>query len=170
LRRNRKLTVIAAVAIAAISLVAAGCGGGDDNKKAGEFKVKANADKFAGPTPLASHFSASVSGAKGDVLYRWRFDDGTTSTEQNPAHNFQRPGYYQVIMDARDANGNAGRQTLLLGAWPPKQWADAQVKPFTKQSAALAQKVQQKRTDARRNELRAKIRREAAAQAATGQQ
>jgi PKD domain-containing protein len=168
LRRNRKLIVPAAIAAVVISLVAAGCGG-DDDKKSAEFKVKGNADKFAGPTPLSSHFTASASGGKGDVLYRWRFDDGTTSTEQNPAHNFPRPGYYQVILDARDSEGNSGRQTLLLGAWPPKQWADAQVKPFTKESAAAAQKVQQKRTDKRRAELRAKIRREAA-QAAAGTQ
>jgi hypothetical protein len=169
LRRNRKLIVFTALVIAAVSLVAAGCGGDDKGGKASDFKVKANADHFAGPTPLAVKFSASAKGAKGDVLYRWRFDDGTSSTAQNPSHTFPRPGYYQVVLDTRDANGDAGRQSLLLGAWPPKQWADAQTRPFTKKSAASAQKGQQKRTDARRSELRSKIRREAAQTAPAAQ-
>jgi hypothetical protein len=161
MRRNRKLTCIGVAAVVAISLIAAGCGD-DDGDGGGQFKVKANAEKFAGPTPLQTRFTASASGADGDVLYRWRFDDGTTSTEPNPAHTFKRPGYYQVILDSRDESGHAARQSLLLGAWPPKQWADAQVKPFTKKSAAQAQKVQQARTDKRRAELRTKIRQEAA--------
>ena len=163
MRRNGKLICVGVTAVAAIFLVA-GCG--DDNGGGGgNFKIKANAEKFAGPTPLATRFTASASGADGDVLYRWRFDDGTTSTEQNPGHTFPRPGYYQVILDARDTDGNAARQSLLLGAWPPKQWADAQVKPFTKKSAAAAQKGQQVRTDKRRAELRAKVRSQAAQQA-----
>ena len=64
-----------------------------DNKGGGgaDFKVKANADHFAGPTPLAVKFSAPAKGAKGDVLYRWRFDDGTSSTEQNPATRSRAP-------------------------------------------------------------------------------
>jgi PKD domain len=164
MRRNRKLTCIGITAVAAMALLAAGCGD-DDGGGGGKFKVKATAEKFAGPTPLVTRFSASTSGEEGDVLYRWRFDDGTTSTDQDPGHTFSRPGYYQVILDARDEDGNAARQSLLLGAWPPKQWADAQVKPFTKKSAAAAQKGQQRRTDRRRAELRAKIRREAAQEA-----
>jgi len=164
MRRNRKLTCIGVTTVAAVSLFAAGCGS-DNGGGGGQYKVKANAEKFAGPTPLVTRFSANASGANGDVLYRWRFDDGTTSTEQNPGHTFPRPGYYQVILDARDTDGNAARQSLLLGAWPPKQWADAQVKPFTKKSAAAAQKGQQVRTDKRRAELRAKVRSQAAQQA-----
>ena len=107
-------------------------------------------------------FDGSVGTAFGGAGTTTFNDDGTTSTEQNPAHTFQRPGYYQVILDSRDESGHAARQSLLLGAWPPKQWADAQVKPFTKKSAAQAQKVQQARTDKRRAALRTKIRQEAA--------
>ena len=50
----------------------------------GGFKVKANAEKFAGPTPLVTRFVANATGAKGAVLYRWRFDDGTTRTFHSP--------------------------------------------------------------------------------------
>jgi hypothetical protein len=92
------------------------------------------------------------------VIYRWRFDDGTTSEEQNPTHTFKRAGYYTVILDARDENGNNDRQTFLLGAWPPEQWATAQRTPLTKRGALQAQRVQQRRTDQRHLEIRRQLR------------
>jgi hypothetical protein len=92
------------------------------------------------------------------VHYRWRFDDGTQSEEQNPTHSFPRAGYYTVILDARDESGNNTRQSLLLGAWPPKQWAEAQTRPPTKEYAVRTQAVQRKRTDARHRDLLAELR------------
>jgi PKD domain len=136
-----------------LALVGAGCGGGD-KKSSGTFSASANADHFAGPTPLNVHFTANTKNADGSVHYRWRFDDGTQSEEQGPTHSFPRPGYYTVIMDARDEQGNTARQSLLLGAWPPRQWSTAQRTPLTKKGALAAQRVQQKRTDARRKAQR----------------
>ena len=74
--------------------------------------------------------------AVADVIYRWRFDDGTTSQEQNPTHSFTRAGYYTVILDARDEDGNNDRQTFLLGVWPGQQWSKAQRTPLTKKGAS----------------------------------
>ena len=150
-----KLFSFAAATLAAALLMVA-CGG-DDGGGDGNFKLTADTDRFAGPTPLISRFTADAKNAKGDVIYRWRFDDGTTSEEQNPTHRFPRAGYYTVILDARDEDGNNDRQTLLLGAWPPKQWAEAQRTPLTKKGAREAQRVQQRRTDARLQELREKL-------------
>jgi hypothetical protein len=164
---NVKLRVLAGLSAAAVALTAAGCGGDDNAKKGGDFKVRATASKFAGPSPLQTTFSAQASNAEGDVLYRWRFDDGTTSNEQNPAHSFPRPGYYLVVLDTRDSNGDADRQSLLLGAWPPAQWNKSQQTQITRQSAIRVQKVQQERTDKRRKELRAQIRREVAQKTGT---
>jgi len=87
-----------------------------------EFEADADADVYAGPAPLAVKFSASTQHASGRVTYRWNFDDGTTSTEQNPSHSFRRHGWYSVIMDARDAAGHTYRMNLLLHAWRPKDW------------------------------------------------
>jgi hypothetical protein len=92
------------------------------------------------------------------VYYRWRFDDGTESDQQNPAHSFPRAGYYTVIVDARDESGNNTRQSLLLGAWPPRQWAEAQTRPLTKKGAIATQKIQQHRTDIRHNQLARAVR------------
>ena len=80
-------------------------------------------DHFAGPTPLIVRLNATSKNADGDVLYRWRFDDGTSSTKPEVTHTFPRAGYYQVILDARDESGNNDRETFLFGAWPPGQWA-----------------------------------------------
>jgi PKD domain len=150
-----KLCFVLAAAFAAALFVTA-CGG-DDESGGGTFDVTGNADHFAGPTPLISRFTATSKNAKGDVSYRWRFDDGTTSREQNPTHSFPRPGYYTVIVDALDEEGNNDRQTFLLGAWPQKQWATAQRTPLTKKGARDAQRVQQKRTDARHAEIRKRL-------------
>lgn len=157
-RLLKRLLVPAALVAAALAIAACG---GDDGGGNGNFNVSGDADRFAGPTPLVSRFSADAKNASGDVIYRWRFDDGTTSEEQNPTHTFKRAGYYTVILDARDESGNNDRQTFLLGAWPPQQWAEAQRSPLTKKGALQAQRVQQRRTDARQAEIRRALRRRA---------
>ena len=154
-----KLCFVLAAAFAAALLVTAS--GDDDKGGGGNFDVSGNADHFAGPTPLIARFTAKSKNGKGDVIYRWRFDDGTTSKEQNPTHSFQRPGYYTVIVDALDEEGNNDRQTFLLGAWPPQQWASAQRAPLTKEGARDAQRVQQRRTDARHEEIRKRLKQRA---------
>ena len=111
------------------------CGGDDKGGGGGSFDVSGKVDHFAGPTPLIVRFTATSKNADGDVLYRWRFDDGTSSQEQNLTHTFPRAGYYQVILDARDESGNNDRETFLFGAWPPTQWAKAQRTPLTKKGA-----------------------------------
>ena len=159
LNRYRLIKLMVVPGVLALALIGAGCGG-DSKKSSGPLSADVNADHFAGPTPLSVRFSANAKNAKGKVLYRWRFDDGTQSEEQNPAHSFPRPGYYTVIMDARDESGNNTRQSLLLGAWPPRQWAEAQNNPITKTGALHTQKVQQGRTDKRRAELRDRLRKQ----------
>ena len=157
-RAYRVLLLVAAALAAA--LFVASCGS-DDDGGGGTFNITGNADHFAGPTPLVARFSADAKNAKGDVAYRWRFDDGTTSEEQNPTHSFPRAGYYTVILDARDEEGNNDRQTFLLGAWPARQWAEAQRTPLTKSGAQDAQRVQQRRTDARHRDIRQQLRKRA---------
>jgi hypothetical protein len=160
LKRYRllKLALVPGVLLA-LALIGAGCGGGSDKKGgSGTLSLSVDADRFAGPVPLNTKFSAKPKDAQGQVFYRWRFDDGTESDVQNPTHTFPRAGYYTVIVDARDESGNNTRQSLLLGAWPPAQWASAQTKPLTKKGAIATQKVQQHRTDIRHNELARQIR------------
>src|SRR5262249_37555751 len=116
-----------------LCLVAATRSPGGENRQEGffighdrEFEADADADVYAGPAPLKVKFSAGAQHASGRVTYRWDFDDGTTSTEQNPSHSFRRHGWYNVAMDARDAAGQVYRMNLLLHAWRPKDWARLQ--------------------------------------------
>jgi hypothetical protein len=157
-----RLPRFALTALLAVGVVTAiGCGGGDDGGNEGRLNVTGEVDQFAGPTPLIVRMKASSKGADGKVLYRWRFDDGTSSTEQEVTHRFPRAGYYQVILDARDESGDNDRESFLFGAWPPEQWSRAQRTPLTKKGALQAQKVQQQRTDERRKALREELRRRA---------
>jgi hypothetical protein len=160
LKRYRLLQAALVPGVLALALLGAGCGGNDNEKKksSGTIEVSVSADRFAGPTPLNVKFSAKPKNAEGDVHYRWRFDDGTQSEDPSPSHSFPRAGYYTVILDARDESGNNTRQSLLLGAWPPRQWSEAQTKPLTKKGAIQTQKIQQGRTDARHKDLREALR------------
>ena len=157
--KQRILKIALVPGVLALILISAGCGGSNDKKSgSGTLSVSADADRFAGPTPLNVRFTAKPKNAVGEVHYRWRFDDGTQSEDVSPSHSFPRAGYYTVILDARDESGNNTRQSLLLGAWPPSQWASAQTKPLTKKGAIHTQKVQQHRTDIRHKELRDEFR------------
>jgi hypothetical protein len=157
-KRYRLIHAAFVPGVLVLALFGAGCGGGDDKKSSGQMEVSVNLDRYAGPVPLTGKFSAKAKNANGDVYYRWRFDDGTQSEKQTDTHTFTRPGYYTVILDARDESGNNARQSLLLGAWPVRQWAEAQTKPVTRKSAIHVQKVQQGRTDKRHQEMIAELR------------
>jgi PKD domain len=115
--------------------------------------LSVDADRYAGPRPMRATFSATASNAAGAIRYRWCFDDGTQSQDQSPTHSFRRAGYYKVVVQARDDTGARDRQSLLLGVWPPKQWAAAQTKPLTKKGALRARRTQQRRTRNRRAQL-----------------
>jgi len=160
--RCRRIRVALVPGVLALTLIGAGCGESKDKKASGTLQLSVDADRFAGPSPLNVRFSAKPKNAAGDVHYRWRFDDGTQSEDQSPAHSFPRAGYYTVIVDARDESGNNTRQSLLLGAWPPRQWAEGQTKPITPPLARRIQRVQQKRTDVRHMQLREELRRKIA--------
>jgi len=49
-----------------------------------------------GCQPLSIEFNSGIS--ENAVLYEWNFNDGNTSTEQNPVNVFQLPGMYGVTL------------------------------------------------------------------------
>jgi hypothetical protein len=143
-----------------LALLVAGCGGDDKSNaskakdpssKDPRFHVQTTASKYAGPAPLTISFKTVPFKASGDVAYRWRFDDGTTSAAQNPVHTFKKPGYYQVLMDARDEKNNT-RWNLFVGAWGAQEWEKAQkrARPLTEAQAKKIRRNQWKRTHDRR--------------------
>lgn len=163
--RTRCFRLALTVVLVACTFAALGCGS-DDKGGGGKFKVETDVDHFAGPTPLIVRLKATAKNADGDVSYRWRFDDGTTSTKPEVTKTFSRAGYYQVSLDAHDESGINDGESFLFGAWPPEQWSKAQRSPLTKKGALEAQRVQQQRTDRRRKAQREALRRKAREQTA----
>lgn len=48
-------------------------------------------------------FNASVSWGVPDFVYEWDFDDGSTSSERNPTHSFEKKGNYTVSVTVTDS-------------------------------------------------------------------
>jgi hypothetical protein len=173
---SRWKSLASLIAATAAALLIAACGGDDAKKAAGtgvkdpnpdndSFHVGADGSRFGGPTPLTVNFFSEPFHSKGTVHWRWRFDDGTTSEEQNPEHVFKRPGYYQVLMEARDATGQDA-WNLIVGVWPPDVWEASSKKKSAGgvdvASLKKLQRAQSARTSARRREQLAKSRKRAA--------
>jgi len=159
------LVLVAALVIGAVSVL-----GGDDESKGHvtedpypdneNFHTFANADPFAGGAPMKVNFEAKPFNQTGDVKYFWRFDDGTTSREQNPSHSFTQPGTYSVYLDSRDESGSRDRITLVLGAWPAKIWETSERRRLTRAEQLNAIRAQTKRTAARHARLKAEGKRD----------
>lgn len=173
MRTPVKALFLVLVLLAAASVFAA-CGGGDDKPKESKlddpapdnpnFHVGVDATTFGGPVPLAIRFEAQpFHSTGGPVHYRWRFDDGTTSEERTPTKTFKRAGYYQVLLEARDAKG-FDHWNLIVGAWPPKLWNYRQRTkgPLTRRAIRRLQSGQSVRTGKRRLEQLARSKRRAA--------
>ncbi|WP_246589144.1 PKD domain-containing protein [Methanofollis formosanus] len=59
--------------------------------------VETSANVTSGEAPLAVQFTSRVTGTQ-PFSYSWDFDDGTTSNEENPLHEFNRAGTYHVVL------------------------------------------------------------------------
>lgn len=155
-RAPRRIGIRMPIATAAMLAVAAvalsGVTGAQSADKS--LGLSVDADRYAGLRPFDATFTPAVRDAAGAVRYHWCFDDGTKSDVQSPTHSFRRAGYYTVIVQAVDESGTRARQSVLIGAWPPKQWAAAQTRPITKRGAIRAQRAQQRRTRSRHKRLR----------------
>ncbi|MDD1728368.1 MAG: right-handed parallel beta-helix repeat-containing protein [Methanospirillum sp.] len=68
-----------------------------------EMIVNFTADQTSGVPPLRVRFSDLSSGYPDS--WRWRFGDGTGSSEQNPVHTYTGVGRYTVTLEAAGENG-----------------------------------------------------------------
>ncbi len=167
--RNRRVLFLAGlgvVLVAALVIGAVNVLGGDDSgsdhtatiedpyPENTNFHTFADAAPFANAAPMTSRFTVTPFKAKGDVKYFWRFDDGTTSTEQNPTHVFKEPGTYSVFVDSRDESGAKDRYTLILGVWPKDIWSTSEKRRLTQTEQLNAIAAQSRRTAARRKRLK----------------
>jgi len=68
--------------------------------------ASASADPLSGTFPLDVSFSCQGTGGNGALTYFWDFDDGSTSTLQNPEHTYLEAGNFTASCRVRDADGD----------------------------------------------------------------
>lgn len=61
--------------------------------------------------------------------WKWYFDDGNTSTQQNATHSYEEPGRYQVALVVTDAEGNKNWTRQAVHVELPELRAAFQVTP-----------------------------------------
>jgi PKD repeat protein len=71
-----------------------------------------------GAAPLALAFSVNVTGGVPGYDYLWSFDDGVTSSLQDPAHTFGSPGIYNVSAVVSDHSGKSARVVQTIQVFP----------------------------------------------------
>ena len=69
-----------------------------------------------GCVPLTTKFMAESS--KWFNTLKWEFDDGTTSTEQNPSHVYEEAGKYFVRLTLYGDEGKEDSKVKELNVWP----------------------------------------------------
>ncbi|WP_322743868.1 PKD domain-containing protein [Methanofollis aquaemaris] len=78
--------------------------------------VETSANVTSGEAPLAVQFTSGVTGTQ-PFSYSWNFDDGTTSDEENPLHEFIRAGTYHVVLTVDSPYGlrTSGHEITVTG-------------------------------------------------------
>lgn len=80
-----------------------------------------SADFTNGAAPLAVRFNANASDMDGAINdYQWTFDDGTFSTNANPAKTFFTPGTHVTRLTVTDNHGNTTLRTVTITVGAPK--------------------------------------------------
>jgi len=78
-------------------------------------KAVVAATPLTGNAPLEVSFTGSNSTDDiGIVNYLWNFDDGATSTTQDPTHTFTEAGEYMVSLEVQDAEGLTNSATVTI--------------------------------------------------------
>ena len=93
-------------------VIALGCGGDDDG---GAFQPVAiiSAAPSEGPAPLTVAFDGSPSMTSSSSReYEWDLGDGTFDDRETFEHTYAVPGYYRVTLAVRDADRNAGTDSV----------------------------------------------------------
>ena len=78
-----------------------------------ELDVIVEGEPDEGPPPLTVKFQGYVEEDEGGPWkYAWDFGDGSTSTEQNPSHTYQKDGEYTATLTVTDQKNNTGNDEI----------------------------------------------------------
>lgn len=82
--------------------------------EAAELTIDAGSNVTGGEEDLEVNFTTEVAGGVGPYTYLWDFDDGGTSTLQNPTHVFTSPGVYNVTVTVTDDCGFTDSDNITI--------------------------------------------------------
>lgn len=80
----------------------------------------ASANNTCGKAPLLIQFNAEYydidkeTGKEESYIFKWDFDDGTTSNKKNPKHTFNEVGTYNVRLTIFDSDGQEDTNTIQV--------------------------------------------------------
>lgn len=85
----------------------------DDDKDEEEFEADAG-DEYEGKIGEMIEFEGKAEGGVEPYNWSWDFDDGNTSTEQNPEHAYNATGTYTATLTVTDDEGNIATDTATV--------------------------------------------------------
>ena len=97
----------------------------------------ATASPTSGAVPFDVQYEASVTGGCPEYTYLWDFGDGTTSTERNPRHTYDREGAYTASLTVTDSKGTPAVSSVALTATCPPVNATASGTPLSGQAPLI---------------------------------
>ena len=106
------------VVIVIVLLIGISIGVAVTYEPAPEKEVKMTAVATATPTVVRVGEVINLSSAEctGDIVaYEWDFGDGTTSTDPNPTHAYEEPGWYNVTLVVKDKYDYYTKSTTCVG-------------------------------------------------------
>ncbi len=92
---------------------------GSDNPVDAVPALSINASPTSGNIPLGVVFSAASVGGDQPVTFEWDFGDNSTSTSQNPSHQYTSAGTYQATCRVTDADGDYDENFVTIVAFDP---------------------------------------------------
>ncbi|NBI30964.1 PKD domain-containing protein [Chengkuizengella marina] len=90
-----------------------GDGSGNTNQRPTAFAESSSTSVDVGEN--VSFYGDRSSDSDGTIAsYAWDFDDGSTSTRQNPTHSFSSAGHYNVTLTVTDNEGATATDTITI--------------------------------------------------------
>ena len=72
--------------------------------------VEFSVDKIIGDVPL----TIQLTNASSEGLYQWNFDDGETSSDINPIHEYESVGPYNLSLQLTDEHECVDEKTIVI--------------------------------------------------------
>jgi len=83
------------------------------------FMALSSANPTSGVAPpLPVQFTGKASGGTLPYSFLWDFRDGSTSSEQNPAHQFNAAGTYDCVLTVTDFRSAVSATSVTITVWP----------------------------------------------------